>query len=81
MLVSTHVDVDKSNQSYYGETHLYFMSTKDALSAAILLDKKGPIYDVTWSPSGKQFAVVYGFMPAKGASPACRPDRSTTCWA
>jgi translation initiation factor 2A len=30
-----------------------------------LLDKEGPIHDVTWSPSSKQFGVVYGYMPAK----------------
>lgn len=28
-------------------------------------DKEGPIYDVTWSPSSKEFGVVYGFVPAK----------------
>ena len=29
------------------------------------LDKEGPIHDVTWSPSSKEFGVVYGYMPAK----------------
>lgn len=28
-------------------------------------DKDGPIHDVTWSPSSKEFGVVYGYMPAK----------------
>lgn len=28
-------------------------------------DKDGPIHDVTWSPNGKEFGVVYGYMPAK----------------
>ena len=28
-------------------------------------DKEGQIYDVTWSPSSKEFGVVYGFVPAK----------------
>lgn len=28
-------------------------------------DKEGPIHDVTWSPSSKEFGVVYGYMPAK----------------
>ena len=27
--------------------------------------KKGPIYDSAWAPSGNQFVVVFGFMPAK----------------
>lgn len=30
-----------------------------------LSDKEGPIYDVTWSPSSKEFGVVYGYVPAK----------------
>lgn len=31
----------------------------------ISIDKEGPIHDVTWSPSSKEFGVVYGYMPAK----------------
>lgn len=31
----------------------------------MLLDKDGPIHDVTWSPKSHSFAVVYGYMPAK----------------
>lgn len=27
--------------------------------------KRGPIYDVAWSPNSSEFCVVYGFMPAK----------------
>ena len=33
--------------------------------SSLALDKEGPIHDVAWSPISKQFAVVYGFMPAK----------------
>ena len=29
------------------------------------IDKEGPIHDVTWSPSSKEFGVVYGYMPSK----------------
>src|SRR6195952_1852109 len=28
-------------------------------------DKEGPVHDVAWSPNGKEFGVVYGYMPAK----------------
>lgn len=28
-------------------------------------DKEGPIYATEWSPDGKEFVAVYGFMPAK----------------
>ncbi|KAI4155190.1 MAG: hypothetical protein LQ341_000223 [Variospora aurantia] len=30
-----------------------------------LIDKDGPIHDVTWSPNSLEFGVVYGYMPAK----------------
>jgi translation initiation factor 2A len=30
-----------------------------------LVDKEGPIHDVSWSPKSTSFAVVYGYMPAK----------------
>jgi hypothetical protein len=38
-----------------GEIHIFFCAA----------DKSGPIYDVDWNPNGLEFAVVYGFMPAK----------------
>lgn len=39
------------------------------------LAKEGPIYDAQWSPSGKEFVVVHGFMPAKAIlfDAACKP--------
>lgn len=63
MLAQT--DVDKSNKSYYGETTLYLLSANGSLDARITLDKEGPIHDVSWSPNGKEFGVIYGYMPAK----------------
>lgn len=63
MLAQT--DVDKSNKSYYGETTLYLLYANGGFDARITLDKEGPIHDVTWSPNGKEFGVIYGYMPAK----------------
>jgi translation initiation factor 2A len=57
--------VDRSGKSYYGETTLYLLSTNGSLDARVTLDKEGPIHDVSWSPSSRQFGVVYGYMPAK----------------
>ncbi|KAL6870286.1 eukaryotic translation initiation factor eIF2A domain-containing protein [Trichoderma novae-zelandiae] len=65
LLVLAQTDVDRSNKSYYGETTLYLLSTNGTLDARVTLDKEGPIHDVSWSPSSRQFGVVYGFMPAK----------------
>ncbi|KAI1159205.1 eukaryotic translation initiation factor eIF2A-domain-containing protein [Nemania serpens] len=65
LIVLAQTDVDKSNKSYYGETTLYLLSANGSLDARITLDKEGPIHDVSWSPNGKEFGVIYGYMPAK----------------
>ncbi|KAI1771487.1 translation initiation factor eIF-2A [Hypoxylon cercidicola] len=65
LIVLAQTDVDKSNKSYYGETTLYLLSANGALDARVTLDKDGPIHDVAWSPNGKEFGVIYGYMPAK----------------
>lgn len=115
-------DVDKTNQSYYGESSLHFLRVDGApatpadrgaafaaclraclgpvgakqpsggtcrhregcargrqaptdarggwgsagsVEGAVPLSKEGPVHDVQWSPTGKEFYAVYGFMPAK----------------
>ncbi|KAJ3675395.1 hypothetical protein LUZ60_004437 [Juncus effusus] len=65
VLVTAHADVDKTNQSYYGETKLYYLTLDGAHEGLVPLRKEGPVHDVQWSVSGSEFAVVYGFMPAK----------------
>ncbi|KAF3763775.1 translation initiation factor eIF-2A [Cryphonectria parasitica EP155] len=65
LIVLAQTDVDKSNKSYYGETTLYMLSANGDFDARITLDKEGPIHDVSWSPTGREFGVVYGYMPAK----------------
>ncbi|KAI0545928.1 translation initiation factor eIF-2A [Xylaria curta] len=65
LIVLAQTDVDKTNKSYYGETTLYLLSVNNSLDARITLDKEGPIHDVSWSPNGKEFGVIYGYMPAK----------------
>ena len=35
------------------------------ISLTVSADKEGPVHDVSWSPNGKEFGVVYGYMPAK----------------
>ncbi|KAJ2763664.1 hypothetical protein IWQ56_004773, partial [Coemansia nantahalensis] len=46
---------------------LYFMAAAGNFDCRVVLDRDGPIHDVTWSPDEKEFAVIYGFMPAKAA--------------
>ncbi|KAJ2448877.1 hypothetical protein EV183_005202 [Coemansia sp. RSA 2336] len=67
LLVLTQTDVDKTGRSYYGESSLYFMAAAGNFDCRVVLDRDGPIHDVAWSPTEKEFAVVYGFMPAKAA--------------
>lgn len=64
LLVLAQSDVDKTNQSYYGETRLHFLTSNGSHEGSIPLSKEGPVHDVQWSPSGTEFLVVYGFMPA-----------------
>ncbi|KAM0716008.1 hypothetical protein Q7P37_008522 [Cladosporium fusiforme] len=65
LIVLAQTEVDKSNKSYYGETNMYILSANGGFDSRIQLDKEGPIHDVSWSPNGKEFGVVYGYMPAK----------------
>ncbi|PIA12896.1 translation initiation factor eIF-2A [Coemansia reversa NRRL 1564] len=67
LLVLTQTDVDNTGRSYYGESSLYFMAAAGNFDCRVVLDREGPIHDVAWSPSEKEFAVVYGYMPAKTA--------------
>ncbi|XP_027193431.2 uncharacterized protein, partial [Cicer arietinum] len=65
LLVVVQSDVDKTNQSYYGESKLYYLTTDGVHEGLVPLRKDGPVHDAQWSHSGLEFAVVYGFMPAK----------------
>lgn len=64
LLLLTSMEVDKSNNSYYGKQALHFMSTRGD-SYSVTLPKDGPIHSVAWSPKSTEFCVIYGFMPAK----------------
>ncbi|KAL2793322.1 eukaryotic translation initiation factor eIF2A-domain-containing protein [Aspergillus keveii] len=65
LIVLAQTDVDKTGKSYYGETTLYLLSSTGQFDSRVHLDKEGPIHDVTWSPTSKEFGVVYGSIPAK----------------
>ncbi|XP_015944460.1 eukaryotic translation initiation factor 2A [Arachis duranensis] len=65
LLVLVQSDVDKTNQSYYGESKLFYLTIDGKHEGLVPLSKEGPVHDAQWSYSGLEFAVVYGFMPAK----------------
>lgn len=70
ILCLTTTDFDHSNKSYYGENNLYLLSFQGVNgslggeSVRVPLGKEGPIHDFQWSPTSRQFGVIYGFMPA-----------------
>ncbi|XP_059670472.1 eukaryotic translation initiation factor 2A-like isoform X1 [Cornus florida] len=65
LLAVVQSDVDKTNHSYYGESKLNYFTTDGTHEGLVPLRKEGPLHDVQWSYSGSEFAVVYGFTPAK----------------
>lgn len=68
VLVLTQTDVDNSNKSYYGENGLYLLNAVGGNGGErVGLDKEGPIHDFEWNANagGREFAVVYGYMPAR----------------
>ncbi|KAG0486880.1 hypothetical protein HPP92_008975 [Vanilla planifolia] len=65
LLAIAQSDVDKTNQSYYGESKLSYLTTDGSHEGLVPLRKEGPVHDVQWSYSGLEFAVVYGFMPSR----------------
>lgn len=48
-----------------GDSYIIPTAFRVYFSQTVDLGKKGPIYDVKWSPAGDTFCAVYGFMPAK----------------
>lgn len=67
LLFLSSTDHDKTGKSYYGETNLYLLTPALQYVAQVTLDKEGGIGDFAWNPAngGKEFAVSYGFVPAK----------------
>lgn len=65
LLFMTSTDIDKTGKSYYGETNLYMISSRGDFDCRVSLDKEGPIHDFEWSGNGREFIVIYGYMPSK----------------
>ncbi|KAM0793771.1 hypothetical protein ACM66B_001189 [Microbotryomycetes sp. NB124-2] len=65
VLFLTSTEVDKTGKSYYGESNLYLMAAAGHFDCRVTLDREGGIHDFDWSPNSREFAVTYGYMPAK----------------
>ncbi|KHJ93111.1 eukaryotic translation initiation factor eIF2A [Oesophagostomum dentatum] len=64
ILVLSSTEVDQSNQSYYGEQHIYLLNLTSQESFQVTVRKNGPIHAAKWNPNGREFCVCYGYMPA-----------------
>lgn len=72
-LISTNVDT--TGKSYYGESEVYFMDNLGVVDQRVDLPQEGPTYDAAWSPTGMEFVVIYGYMPARATmfNEKCEP--------
>ncbi|KAJ3239221.1 hypothetical protein HDU81_006326 [Chytriomyces hyalinus] len=65
ILVHTHTDVDKSNQSYYGKSTLHHLTTVGPHYTTQIIDLTNPVHSISWSPNSKEYIVLHGAMPSK----------------
>eukprot|EP00172_Hildenbrandia_rubra_P000433 Plantae.Rhodophyta-Hildenbrandia_rubra.ctg12099.p1 GENE.Plantae.Rhodophyta-Hildenbrandia_rubra.ctg12099~~Plantae.Rhodophyta-Hildenbrandia_rubra.ctg12099.p1 ORF type:complete len:645 (-),score=96.74 Plantae.Rhodophyta-Hildenbrandia_rubra.ctg12099:40-1974(-) len=75
VLALTSTNIDATGKSYYGESEMHFFKADGSLDQRVELPKDGPTYDAAWSPTGTEFVVVYGFMPARATmfNEKCEP--------
>lgn len=65
LLALTSTEVDKTGKSYYGESNLYFLSSDGKFDSRVDLNGSGgSIHNISWAPSGNEFIVIHGLMPA-----------------
>jgi translation initiation factor 2A len=80
VLINAKTDVDKTNDSYYGESTLHLLLADGSFSCTVPFEgNKGPVHAVEWSPQGKDFMVLQGFQPAMATlfnAVNCTPIRS-----
>lgn len=62
-LISTNIDT--TGKSYYGESEVYFMDNLGVVDQRVGLPQEGPTFSAAWSPSGTEFIIIYGYMPAR----------------
>ncbi|GMR32446.1 hypothetical protein PMAYCL1PPCAC_02641, partial [Pristionchus mayeri] len=65
LLILSVVDVDSTNKSYYGEQSVHLVNVMTGDACNVPLSKSGPVYQAKWNPNGREFAVCYGYMPAR----------------
>ena len=64
VLCKTETAVDATGKSYYGESGLYLLLSRDGDGCAV---ETGSVYDSAWTPDGRSFIAISGTMPPKSA--------------
>lgn len=65
LLALVGAESDTRGQTYYGESSLFILfADKPQLNGPVPLKKEGNVHDIAWSPCGRLFAIVAGYMPA-----------------
>jgi translation initiation factor 2A len=65
ILIETRTATDKTGKSYYGESGLHLLLADGSYQGTVPFGTNaGPIQDVAWSPTAKEFMVIQGFQPA-----------------
>ncbi|KNH04024.1 hypothetical protein XU18_0954 [Perkinsela sp. CCAP 1560/4] len=62
-IIITRVDTDRSNQSYYGTRGVILVDCQRKKMRHIKLGEGSSPHDISWSPNGKEFIIIYGRMP------------------
>ncbi|KAI0565161.1 Translation initiation factor 2A [Gracilaria domingensis] len=72
-LVST--NIDNEGKSYYGNSEVYYMDNLGVFNQRVDLPQEGPTFSAAWSPTGNEFIIIYGFMPARATmfNEKCEP--------
>ena len=79
ILIETRTSTDKTGKSYYGESGLHLLHADGSYQGTVPFGTNpGPVQDVAWSPTGREFMVIQGFQPAKSTlfvATNCTPIR------
>ncbi|CAN8075999.1 unnamed protein product [Agarophyton chilense] len=72
-MIST--NIDNEGKSYYGNSEVFFMDNLGVYNQRVDLPQQGPTYSAAWSPTGNEFVIIYGFMPARATmfNEKCEP--------
>lgn len=60
----TSCDFDSTNQSYFGESRLYLLTSDDRIDMQVTMEGEAMVSDCAWSPDGQFFVALGGISPS-----------------